>query len=589
MNTVGMYALMLLNAMLNVGIWSNYDSPGAVSPQLKEQWNFTAANLGQSYSVYSFPNLVLPIAYGAIMDRGYAWFDLPFFIVMCNAMITLSCVVIVFCGGSVLVFLVGRFLLGLGGEFILVCQYAAAAKWFPPSKMGTSNALIHFSGQTAAFCLFNVFPIIAKQTSMRFAFAVSAMAGGFSLLLGLLFGTWDRITTRRMKREKEIEFETRSAKEAETKLDEGATHAVLDDDDGSVASNRVSTEMRREDGPVPAAASSGSPSQRQSFDAPTANRSSADASGRPSTDDNYRPSTDSVRQSPVAAGGSMSDEAYYGLGTVGSQQQRDDTETEVRIERVDTARSSELRPLEESCDAVVAVQEHEARQHGAAARAWEALAAKLRSFPKLFWVLIFCCGYTSGVNLSYMAFSTAVLHEKWGVSEESAARYSSIVVATSIVAALPFGSLVDRIGQRLSCLLACALILVVVFPTMAFVPKSAGLAVPVVCLGCLGIVYAYIPTVQGSCYALTLPPELLSTGFGFSFCINMVTTIVFPLVLGYLRDWEGSYRGSLLVLAGAALIGVAADIIAIVMDRKIHQNGGISLQMPTKDATAAKQ
>ena len=86
------------------------------------------------YSVYSIPNIVLPLFGGLLVDKAGLYISLNLFsalILVGQAVFATGCSL-----GSLPLMLVGRFLFGLGGESISVAQSALIERWFVAGELG---------------------------------------------------------------------------------------------------------------------------------------------------------------------------------------------------------------------------------------------------------------------------------------------------------------------------------------------------------------------------------------------------------------------------------------------------------------------
>jgi len=55
--------------LLGFGNYFCFDNPGALQSELKDAMNITTAQFANLYAWYSWPNVVLPIIGGFLMDR----------------------------------------------------------------------------------------------------------------------------------------------------------------------------------------------------------------------------------------------------------------------------------------------------------------------------------------------------------------------------------------------------------------------------------------------------------------------------------------------------------------------------------------
>ena len=63
---------LTLMCLLGFGSYFCFDNPGALQSELKESLNITTAQFANLYSWYSWPNVILPVIGGFLMDRYVA-------------------------------------------------------------------------------------------------------------------------------------------------------------------------------------------------------------------------------------------------------------------------------------------------------------------------------------------------------------------------------------------------------------------------------------------------------------------------------------------------------------------------------------
>ena len=128
------WLILFLSCLLMSGSYYCYDNPAALINQLQSRFRGTvvAANFDYDfqllYSVYSLPNIALPLLGGVLVDRAGVRFSLLLF----STLITLGQCLFA-AGGSAAsmeLMLIGRALFGLGGESLAVAQSALVTQWF---------------------------------------------------------------------------------------------------------------------------------------------------------------------------------------------------------------------------------------------------------------------------------------------------------------------------------------------------------------------------------------------------------------------------------------------------------------------------
>ncbi len=102
-----------------------YDSISPLADVLKAQLGFSDANIGLLNAIYSFPNIVMVLIGGIIIDRIGIRRATLLFGVLCFAGAVLTAL-----SGTLAVMAAGRLVFGLGAESLIVAITTAIAKWF---------------------------------------------------------------------------------------------------------------------------------------------------------------------------------------------------------------------------------------------------------------------------------------------------------------------------------------------------------------------------------------------------------------------------------------------------------------------------
>jgi len=128
--------LALALACLNcLGSYFCFDNPQSLQTIIIDKFDISSFQFNLLYSVYAFPNIILPFVGGIIIDRlgvrvGVALFS--FILIIGQAVFTFGAAT-----SSFNIMLVGRVIFGLGGECLNVAQSVVTTKWF----MGKELAL----------------------------------------------------------------------------------------------------------------------------------------------------------------------------------------------------------------------------------------------------------------------------------------------------------------------------------------------------------------------------------------------------------------------------------------------------------------
>jgi len=115
-------------AVVGVACYGGYyafDYIGPLAPLLSRQLHFSNADIGLLQAIYSFPNIVMALACGVIIDRLGTRKSLSIF-----GLLIFVGLVITALSPRLAVMAIGRLLVGLGGEALALAANVAVARWF---------------------------------------------------------------------------------------------------------------------------------------------------------------------------------------------------------------------------------------------------------------------------------------------------------------------------------------------------------------------------------------------------------------------------------------------------------------------------
>jgi len=123
-----------LMCLLGFGSYFCFDNPGALQSEMKTAMNITTSEFANLYAWYSWPNVILPIVGGFLMDRvlGIRFGTAVFAFIICIGQAIFSF------GGFInqlWVMEIGRFVFGIGGESLAVAQNTYAVAWFKGKEL----------------------------------------------------------------------------------------------------------------------------------------------------------------------------------------------------------------------------------------------------------------------------------------------------------------------------------------------------------------------------------------------------------------------------------------------------------------------
>ena len=124
---------------LSVALFGNYyvyDSIAPLADILRTQLGFTSAQIGTLNAIYSFPNIVMVLIGGVIVDRVGTRTATLAFTVICLTGAILTAV-----SGTFATMALGRLVFGLGAESMIVAVTAALGQWFKGKQLGFAFGL----------------------------------------------------------------------------------------------------------------------------------------------------------------------------------------------------------------------------------------------------------------------------------------------------------------------------------------------------------------------------------------------------------------------------------------------------------------
>ncbi len=125
--------------LISFGMFGNYyiyDSISPLADLLKTQLGFSDSNIGLLNAIYSFPNIIMVLIGGLIIDRIGTRTSVIIFtaLIMLGALVTAVT-------GNIVVMSAGRLLFGLGAESMIVAITTVIAKWFKGKELSFAFGL----------------------------------------------------------------------------------------------------------------------------------------------------------------------------------------------------------------------------------------------------------------------------------------------------------------------------------------------------------------------------------------------------------------------------------------------------------------
>eukprot|EP00823_Brevimastigomonas_motovehiculus_P000707 TRINITY_DN108_c0_g1_i2.p1 TRINITY_DN108_c0_g1~~TRINITY_DN108_c0_g1_i2.p1 ORF type:complete len:511 (+),score=140.07 TRINITY_DN108_c0_g1_i2:24-1556(+) len=216
------WAILVLACTGMLGNYYCYDIPTATKKQLCDAFTINGSKLNDFYynlfySVYSFPNIVLPLFAGLLVD----WLGPTTCLLIFNAFVFVGqgLFAIGLSVNSYYLALVGRAIFGIGGESITVAQSANLAGWFKDKEMAMAMGLDLSISKLGSVINDWVSPAIMKGYSLQYALWFGFIVCCLAILATVILVLLNKYAESKAKQEEELakEKKEQADREAATK------------------------------------------------------------------------------------------------------------------------------------------------------------------------------------------------------------------------------------------------------------------------------------------------------------------------------------------------------------------------------------
>lgn len=192
------WTLLFFCCFITCSSWSQYDAIGALGEQFRNHTDaalhLSEADLGILDAIYSFPNCVLPLFGGILIDRLGMRFSLLLFCgLVCLGSGILAAGVNLDLWWMVVV---SRVVFGFGGESLYVAQDSFTSYWFEGRDLAFALALTTVVGRGADIATFAGFPLAADKIGVGGTMYVLVGICGMSMVATLICVWMDRAAER---------------------------------------------------------------------------------------------------------------------------------------------------------------------------------------------------------------------------------------------------------------------------------------------------------------------------------------------------------------------------------------------------------
>ncbi|MBN2347443.1 MAG: MFS transporter [Bacteroidales bacterium] len=140
------WLVLFVVSLAMFGNYYLYDSIAPVADLLTSQLGFSAKNIGQLYSFYSYAAIVALIFGGIFIDRFGTSISIILFGTICSLAGVMTMI-----SPDIRVMIVGRTLLGIGAEPLIVAITVAIAKWFKGKEIAFAMGINLFIARAGSF------------------------------------------------------------------------------------------------------------------------------------------------------------------------------------------------------------------------------------------------------------------------------------------------------------------------------------------------------------------------------------------------------------------------------------------------------
>ena len=163
-----------------LGSYFCYDNPGPLETQLESQFGMDSTQFSLLYTVYSIPNMFLPIFGGLFLDKIGIRSGLLLF----TTILTFGQFVFMIGGykADYNIMLAGRVIFGLGGECMSVAQSAVISSWFRGKELAFALGLNITIGRLGSVANAAIVPAVYETSGLGNALMIGFMICIFSLI-----------------------------------------------------------------------------------------------------------------------------------------------------------------------------------------------------------------------------------------------------------------------------------------------------------------------------------------------------------------------------------------------------------------------
>ena len=187
-----------------------------------------------------------------------------------------------------------------------------------------------------------------------------------------------------------------------------------------------------------------------------------------------------------------------------------------------------------------------------------------------FWLIaILCLLFYAAVN-PFLKYSTGMMVNKFGMSQELAGLFPMILPMGCIVLTPLFGNVYDRKGHGADLMILGAVLIVLVHAIFA-IPSLTSNVIAIILMITLGIGFAMLPSAMWPSIAKIMPAKLLGTTMALTFYIQNIGFIFVPKAIGAIKTASGdNYSYVSIFFAGLGIVALLLALSVKLLDKKKH-------------------
>lgn len=172
---------------------------------------------------------------------------------------------------------------------------------------------------------------------------------------------------------------------------------------------------------------------------------------------------------------------------------------------------------------------------GEASASDKLVLADLFRFSRSFWYITALCVAFYSLIFPFRSFAIKFFIEAHQAERDFAGQLNSVLPFAAMIATPLFGLLVDRHGKRATLMAVGTLILVPVFPLLAY--SQVTLYVPV---AMLGLTFSLIPAIMWPSVAYIVRQNRLGSAYALMFLLQQAAIAVVDWLVGRANDYAGA-------------------------------------------------